>query len=82
MANIQLSKKISNKSEDDSHFFWSEDNKQIYNATNQALNDNEIDDIVAFLKALDGLIPEDKMNCKNYQQDCIVNVIAKDTLQL
>lgn len=82
MANIQLSKKISNKSEDDSHFFWSKDNKQIYNATNQALNDNEIDDIVAFLKALDGLIPGDKMNCKNYQQDCIVNVIAKDTLQL
>lgn len=82
MAKIQLAKKNSNKKEDDSLFYWSQESRQIYNVTNQALDDNEIEDLVAFLHALNGEIPVGKTNCKSHQQDCIVKAITKDTLSL
>ena len=58
MARVQLNKKISNKIDDDQKLSWSNQNLQLNRTSNHALSDNEIKDIVAFLKALDGELPE------------------------
>lgn len=58
MASVQLNKKLSNSTTDDTIIFWSEASKLLFVEKNQALNDDEINDIVEFLKSLDGDIPD------------------------
>lgn len=58
MARVQLNIKLSNQLTDDQKIDWSDKNKQLSISNHQALSDNEIHDIVAFLKALDGEIPD------------------------
>lgn len=56
MAKVQLNKKLSNNSNDNKSLQWSDKNKQFSVSNNQALTDDEINDIVAFLHALNGEI--------------------------
>ncbi len=56
MARVQLNKKLSNKTADDKVIHWSGKEQQLFELSNQALSDDEIKDIVAFLGALDGEI--------------------------
>lgn len=59
VANTQLAKKSAIKMKMIVVFIGLKDTRQIYSAPNQALNDKEIEDIVAFLKALNGEILDD-----------------------
>jgi len=58
MARVQLNKNISNLESDDKRIKWSSQNNQLTVSGNHALSETEIKDIVAFLYALDGGIPE------------------------
>ena len=57
MARVQLNKKLSNNSIDDTQIQWSKTDSQFSITEQQALSDTEIDEIVAFLQSLDGEIP-------------------------
>ena len=54
MATVQLNKTLSNEIADDRQIYWSDTERQLIASDNAALSDSEIEDIVAFLKALDG----------------------------
>lgn len=58
MANMQLNKKLSNSQPDDKSIYWSGKVQQLVESNNQALSDEEIKDIVAFLQALSGELQE------------------------
>ena len=57
MAAVQLGKVFSERETDDRHVYWSGDDKAFRIADDGALSDNEVAEIVAFLKALDGELP-------------------------
>ena len=57
MAHVQLNKRLSNRDIDDESIRWSETDRQFSISTNQALSDIEVEEIVAFLEALDGELP-------------------------
>jgi cytochrome c peroxidase len=57
MARVQLNKSLSNSISDDSSIQWMPGSQRLTVAAEQALSDREVDDIVAFLKALDGELP-------------------------
>ena len=57
MARVQLNKQLTNKAQADKTIHWLDNNQQFSVSANQALSDAEIDDIVAFLEALDGELP-------------------------
>lgn len=57
MAQVQLNKIISNQETDDKNIIWSSRYKQLGVSNNHALSDAEINDIVDFLSALDGELP-------------------------
>lgn len=57
MARVQLNKSLSNSATDDSSIHWLPGDRRLAVATQQALSDSEVDEIVAFLKALDGDLP-------------------------
>lgn len=59
MARLQLNRSLSNRISDDRSIYWSSDQRQLVTMDNQALSDDEVKDIVAFLGALDGTLPED-----------------------
>jgi cytochrome c peroxidase len=54
MAHVQLDKSMSNSEIDDKSIQWLQDNQWLKVSTHQALSDTEVEEIVAFLKALDG----------------------------
>lgn len=58
MATVQLDKVLSDQGEDDSQVYWRSDQRQFYINRNRAISDDEVDAIVAFLKALEGRLPE------------------------
>ncbi|MBT2971673.1 MAG: hypothetical protein B6D72_14590 [gamma proteobacterium symbiont of Ctena orbiculata] len=57
MARVQLNKSLSNSALDDRSIQWLSGDQRLAVATHQALSDSEVDEIVAFLKALDGELP-------------------------
>ncbi|MES9990674.1 MAG: cytochrome c peroxidase [Candidatus Thiodiazotropha sp.] len=57
MARVQLNKSLSNNATDDNAIQWMPGNQRLIVANEQALSDREIEEIVAFLKALDGDLP-------------------------
>jgi cytochrome c peroxidase len=57
MARVQLNKSISNSNIDDIAIQWLYGNRRLRVETNQALSDAEVDEIVAFLKSLEGTLP-------------------------
>lgn len=57
MARVQLNKVISNSTIDDQSIQWSNGKQRLRVATHQALSDTEVEEIVAFLKALEGVLP-------------------------
>jgi len=58
MAQLQLNKNISNNEKDDRKIFWNAKLKQFIVTENHALSEYEIQDIVAFLHALEGDIKQ------------------------
>ena len=54
MASVQLNKTLSNDVSEDRQIHWSAIDRQLLASDNAALSDGEIEDIVAFLEALDG----------------------------
>jgi len=57
MASVQLAKRLSNKIVDDTSIQWMSSARQLNVSTNLAISDNEVDEIVAFLEALNGELP-------------------------
>ncbi|MCG8426253.1 MAG: cytochrome-c peroxidase [Chromatiales bacterium] len=57
MAHVQLDKRLSNDRVDDRSIRWSERDRQFNVVTDQAISDTEVEEIVAFLEALDGELP-------------------------
>ena len=58
MARVQLGKVISESQEDDKVVYWSGVEKEIRISEDRALTDNEVSEIVAFLHALNGKLPD------------------------
>lgn len=58
MGRVQLNRILSNQAKDDKTVYWSQQEQQLFEVNNQALTDTEVKDIVAFLTALDGELPE------------------------
>lgn len=57
MAHVQLAKNLSNNELDDRSIQWLQGDQRFKVSSNQALSDSEVDEIVAFLEALDGELP-------------------------
>lgn len=58
MATLQLGKVISENETDDKHVFWSGADRGFNISDNRALTNNQVSEIVAFLHALNGALPE------------------------
>ena len=59
MASVQLGKVVSESDTDDKAVFWSSSRRAFNIADNRALSDSEVGEIVAFLGALSGELPEE-----------------------
>jgi cytochrome c peroxidase len=57
MARVQLDKKLSNHTPDDAILSWQVEDRRFRLTEQLALSDTEVDEIVAFLQALDGELP-------------------------
>jgi cytochrome c peroxidase len=57
MARTQLNKTISNQKFDDENYYWSSSDKKMRTTTNEALSDDEVESLVAFLQSLSGDVP-------------------------
>lgn len=54
MARMQLNKTLSNQKFDDEYYSWSNSDKKMHITTNEALSDDEVESLVAFLESLSG----------------------------
>lgn len=57
MASVQLNKALSNNPVDDKSIHWLSDERQLLTIENQALSNDEVAAIVAFLESLNGELP-------------------------
>ncbi|WP_078119254.1 cytochrome-c peroxidase [Thiosocius teredinicola] len=57
MSRVQLNKRLSNDRNDDRSIRWHQDTRRLHVHDGEALSDDEVDDIVAFLEALNGELP-------------------------
>ncbi|MEW8012912.1 MAG: cytochrome-c peroxidase [Candidatus Thiodiazotropha sp.] len=67
MAHVQLDKVISNSDTDDRSVQWLNGHQRLRVSTHQALSDAEVEEIVAFLKSLEGELPFSQPINRDYQ---------------
>ena len=57
MSQVQLDRTLSNQARHDRQLSWSAGEQRLHVRSDQALSDQEVEDIVAFLHALNGELP-------------------------